>query len=93
MGVIGKKITALVEGETIYATTGDYSDYSVSGVFRVARGFTLQDEYRCFFSIVDYHAISQAYEKKEMQARVFDMAVDLLALGIFGVSISIFFVK
>jgi len=43
---------------------------------------TLQDDYRCFFSIVDYHAITQTYEKKDMRARVFDMAVDLLALGI-----------
>ncbi len=43
---------------------------------------TLQEEYRCFFSIVDYHAITQPYEAKHMKQRVFDMAVDLLALGI-----------
>lgn len=42
----------------------------------------LQAEYRCFFCIVDYHAITQDYDRKEMQSRVFDMAVDLLASGI-----------
>jgi len=42
----------------------------------------LQDEYRCFFCIVDYHAITQPYERKDMKPRVFDMAVDLLACGI-----------
>jgi len=42
----------------------------------------LQKQYRCFFSIVDYHAITQDYEPKQMRQRVFDMAVDLLALGI-----------
>lgn len=42
----------------------------------------LQDSYRCFFSVVDYHAITQSYERKDMKKRVFDMAVDLLACGI-----------
>jgi tryptophanyl-tRNA synthetase len=42
----------------------------------------LQAEYRCFFCIVDYHAITQDYDRAEMKARVFDMAVDLLAAGI-----------
>jgi len=43
---------------------------------------TLQDQYRCIFGIVDYHAISQDYEPKEMARRVNDMVIDLLALGI-----------
>jgi tryptophanyl-tRNA synthetase len=41
-----------------------------------------QDQYRCVFCIVDYHAITQDYEPKEMSRRVYDMVVDLLALGI-----------
>ena len=42
----------------------------------------LQEEYFCYFCIVDYHAITQPYEKKDMRKRVFEMAVDLLACGI-----------
>ena len=42
----------------------------------------LQEQYRCIFCVVDYHAITQDYEPKQMPARVFEMAVDLLALGI-----------
>lgn len=42
----------------------------------------LQEQYQCFFCVVDYHAISQAYEPKDMQRRVFDMAADILALGV-----------
>jgi tryptophanyl-tRNA synthetase len=42
----------------------------------------LQDQYRCVFCVVDYHAITQDYAPKEMTARVTDMVVDLLALGI-----------
>lgn len=42
----------------------------------------LQDQFRCIFCIVDYHAITQDYAPKEMPRRVSDMVVDLLALGI-----------
>jgi tryptophanyl-tRNA synthetase len=43
---------------------------------------SLQDQYRCIFCVVDYHAITQDYQPKEMSKRVADMVVDLLALGI-----------
>jgi tryptophanyl-tRNA synthetase len=42
----------------------------------------LQDQYRCIFCIVDYHAITQDYDVKEMTRRVEEMVLDLLALGI-----------
>jgi len=42
----------------------------------------LQEEYQCIFCVVDYHAITQDYEPKEMRARVFNMVSDLLACGI-----------
>lgn len=43
---------------------------------------TLQEQYRTIICVVDYHAITQDYPVKEMKKRVFDMVVDLLALGI-----------
>jgi tryptophanyl-tRNA synthetase len=42
----------------------------------------LQDQYRCIFCIVDYHALTQDYDAKEMGRRVSDMVIDLVALGI-----------
>jgi len=42
----------------------------------------LQDEYRCVFCIVDYHALTQDYDAKEMARRVTEMVIDLIALGI-----------
>ena len=42
----------------------------------------LQDQYRCIFCIVDYHALTQDYDTKEMSRRVSDMVIDLVALGI-----------
>jgi tryptophanyl-tRNA synthetase len=43
---------------------------------------TLQDQYRCIFCIVDYHALTQEYDAKEMARRVTEMVIDLVALGI-----------
>jgi tryptophanyl-tRNA synthetase len=42
----------------------------------------LQEEYQCIFCVVDYHAITQDYDPKQMRQRVFDMVTDLLACGI-----------
>ena len=42
----------------------------------------LQDQHRCFYCVVDLHALTQPYEPAAMRARVLDMAVELLACGI-----------
>jgi tryptophanyl-tRNA synthetase len=42
----------------------------------------LQDEYRCIFCVVDYHALTQDYDAKQMASRVTEMVIDLIALGI-----------
>ena len=42
----------------------------------------LQETHECVFCIVDYHAITQAYEPEQLEARTFDMAVSLLAAGL-----------
>src|SRR5262245_55733241 len=43
---------------------------------------TLQDQYRAIYCVVDLHALTQDYEPKEMGKRVFDMALDIIALGV-----------
>jgi len=42
----------------------------------------LQEPHRCFYCIVDLHALTQPYEPKGMPARVLDMATELVACGI-----------
>jgi len=42
----------------------------------------LQETHFCYICIVDYHAITQDYEPKQMSQRVSEMALDLLACGI-----------
>ncbi len=48
----------------------------------VQKWVELQDEYECFFCIVDYHAITQEYQVDELEQRTLDMVVGLLAAGI-----------
>ena len=43
---------------------------------------TLQEQYRCFYCIVDYHAITQPYEPSQIQARARAMEIELLACGV-----------
>lgn len=42
----------------------------------------LQDEYECFYSIVDYHALTTLPDAHGFQKDVWSMAADLLAVGI-----------
>src|SRR6266699_696757 len=42
----------------------------------------LQQQHECLFSIVDLHAITQAYDPTALAARTLDMATGLLAAGI-----------
>lgn len=43
----------------------------------------LQDDYRCYFSIVTWHALSSEYENAgEIKGKVFELACDLLGVGL-----------
>jgi tryptophanyl-tRNA synthetase len=50
----------------------------------------LQGKYRCFYCIVDYHAITQPYEPEQLRERRQAMAVSLLAAGLNPNQCSIF---
>lgn len=42
----------------------------------------LQHQYECIFCIVDYHAITVAYEPEDLRRRTLEMAVSLFASGL-----------
>jgi tryptophanyl-tRNA synthetase len=58
------------------------------GAFR--QWVELQDNYECFFCIVDQHAITGEYDPALLPQRIFDMAVSLLAVGLDPARCSIF---
>jgi tryptophanyl-tRNA synthetase len=69
--------------KTVFSGIQPTGDLHLGNYLGAVRNWVrLQDQYRCVFCIVDYHALTQDYETKEMRARVTDMVIDLLALGI-----------
>jgi tryptophanyl-tRNA synthetase len=69
--------------ETIFSGIQPSGELHLGNYLGAIRSWVdLQDRYRCFYCIVDYHAITQPYEPEQMQARVRDMAVDLVACGV-----------
>ena len=50
----------------------------------------LMDDYDCFFTIVDLHAITQPYDAKALPQRVWDAALDNMAAGLDPAKCTIF---
>ncbi len=42
----------------------------------------LQDEHRCLFGVVDYHALTVPFEPARLRQRTWDMGLDLMACGL-----------
>ena len=69
--------------ETIFSGIQPSGELHLGNYLGAIRNWVaLQSSYRCFYCIVDYHAITQAFEPSEMARRVRDMAGDLIACGI-----------
>ena len=42
----------------------------------------LQEDYECLYGIVDYHAITMPYDVKKLRTNIWDLAVNMVAVGI-----------
>lgn len=60
--------------------TGDLHLGNYLGALRNWLG--LQEQNRCFFCVVDYHAITAPYDTKQFPQRVLNTALDFLAAGL-----------
>jgi len=69
--------------KTVFSGIQPTGDLHLGNYLGAVRNWVkLQDQYRCVFCIVDYHALTQDYDTKDMAKRVTDMVIDLLALGV-----------
>jgi tryptophanyl-tRNA synthetase len=69
--------------ETVFSGIQPSGELHLGNYLGAVRNWVeLQGRYRCFYCIVDYHAITQPYDPNAMPARVRAMAVQLLACGI-----------
>jgi tryptophanyl-tRNA synthetase len=71
------------ERETIFSGIQPSGELHLGNYLGAVRNWVaLQPSYRCFYCVVDYHAITQPFEPAEMARRVREMAGDLIACGI-----------
>lgn len=76
-------VTAKAGREVVFSGMQPSGGFHIGNYLGAVRDWvTLQDQHRCFYCVVDLHAITQSYEPAAMKARVLDMAVELLACGI-----------
>jgi tryptophanyl-tRNA synthetase len=69
--------------ETIFSGIQPSGELHLGNYLGAIRNWVaLQSSYRCFFCIVDYHAITQPFEPNILGQRVREMACDLIACGI-----------
>jgi tryptophanyl-tRNA synthetase len=69
--------------ETVFSGMQPSGEMHLGNYLGAVRNWVdLQASYRCFYCIVDYHAITQPYAPGEMQTRVREMAIDILACGV-----------
>jgi len=69
--------------ETIFSGIQPSGELHLGNYLGAVRNWVaLQSSYRCFFCIVDYHAITQPFEPDALARRVREMACDLIACGI-----------
>jgi len=52
------------------------------GMIKQSVALQSTDKFNCHYFIADYHTLTQKYSVSEKSAEIFDMAVDLLTLGI-----------
>lgn len=48
----------------------------------VKNAVQLQDQYECFYAVVDYHAITVDHDPQELKKNTIEMAMDLIACGL-----------
>ncbi len=69
--------------ETIFSGIQPSGELHLGNYLGAIRNWVdLQSSYRCFFCIVDYHAITQPFDPNILGQRVREMACDLIACGI-----------
>jgi tryptophanyl-tRNA synthetase len=69
--------------ETVFSGIQPSGELHLGNYLGAVRNWVaLQGQFRCFYCIVDYHAITQPYEPTQMAARARAMAIDVLACGV-----------
>lgn len=71
------------QGATVLSGIQPSGGFHIGNYLGAVRDWVaLQDRHRCYYCIVDLHALTQTYDPAAMAGRVLEMAAELLACGI-----------
>ncbi len=77
--------------KTLFTGIQPTGDLHLGNYFGAVKNWVgLQHSYRSFFSIVDYHAATIAYNPQDMPGRVMDLAIGLMACGLEAEKVRLF---
>jgi tryptophanyl-tRNA synthetase len=76
-------LTAGASTETVLSGIQPSGEIHIGNYLGAIRNWVaMQDTYRCFFCVVDYHAITTEYEPATLAPRTLDLAAGILACGV-----------
>ncbi|HHM21443.1 MAG TPA: tryptophan--tRNA ligase [Bacteroidetes bacterium] len=69
--------------KTVLSCIQPTGDMHLGNYFGAVKNWVdLQSEYRCFYGVVDYHAMTMPYQPKKLRENTWALVINLLAVGI-----------
>lgn len=67
----------------VYSGIQPTGELHIGNYFGALRNFVaLQSKYKCYFSIVDYHSLTESFDPKKKMKEILSLAMDYLAIGL-----------
>ncbi|MEZ5057128.1 MAG: tryptophan--tRNA ligase [Saprospiraceae bacterium] len=72
-----------MEKKTVLSAIQPTGDIHYGNYFGAVKNWVdLQADYRCFYGVVDYHAMTMPYTPKKLRENTWDFIINLLAVGV-----------
>ena len=69
--------------KTVLSAIQPTGDIHLGNYFGAVKNWVdLQEQYKCFYGVVDYHAMTMPYQVSKLRTNTWDLIVNLVALGV-----------
>jgi tryptophanyl-tRNA synthetase len=69
--------------KTVLSAIQPTGDMHLGNYFGAVQNWVrLQDEYKCYYGVVDYHAMTMPYDVKKLRTNTWDLITNLVAVGV-----------
>ncbi len=69
--------------KTVLSCIQPTGDVHIGNYFGAIRNWVdLQDKYKCFYGVVDYHAMTMPYDPKKLKENTWNLIINLMAMGV-----------